>query len=645
MVVSIAGRSFVVAAALVASAALGQSPSATTPPASADPLLDSLAPLPGPAVEWPVPPDTTEAGGSGEIAGDVRYTLTVTGLDEIGLADRFRALSTLHGGRGAPANIAQINRRLIEDRTLAETLLRSVGRYGANIEGTIAPGEKADAPTQVTIAIDPGPLYTFERVDLTAPPSAPPGLVAASLGLKAGAPVDATAVSAALDGLRVRLADQGYPFPVVGTPDIVIDHASRTAVLAQAIDPGQRARFGKVRLVGTELFSDQHAALLGRFKPGDDYTGAELEDLRRAFVATGLFGAVSVKPVNAGPNPDGTITVDVVVDAEAAPLRTLAGQIGYSTGQGFRLEASWQHRNLLPPEGAVTFRGVAAEREQLLGAELRRRNFRRRDTTLIARTQIANEDQDAYRARSVLIAGALERETNLIWQKKWYYSFGAELLATNERDRTGQSQSDQTYYIVAAPLSLTYDGSDDLLDPTRGFRLGIRAVPEISFESGTSGYARVQLDGSAYFPATSRITLAGRARVGSIIGASRVSIAPSRRFYAGGGGSVRGYGYQDVGPRDADNDPLGGKSLVEFAAEARIRFTAFGNELGVVPFIDAGQVATGTRPRLDDLRYGAGIGLRYYTAFGPVRVDLATPLNPQRGDPKVAFYVSIGQAF
>ena len=104
---------------------------------------------------------------------------------------------------------------------------------------------------------------------------------------------------------------------------------------------------------------------------------------------------------------------------------------------------------------------------------------------------------------------------------------------------------------------------------------------------------------------------------------------------------MRGFAYQDLGPHDANDDPLGGRSVNEFALEARYRFGNF----GVVPFVDAGQVYTSTAPQFTGLRYGAGIGGRYYTNFGPLRVDVATPLGRRAGDPKVALYFSIGQAF
>ena len=325
-------------------------------------------------------------------------------------------------------------------------------------------------------------------------------------------------------------------------------------------------------------------------------------------------------------------------------MRTVAGEAGYGTGEGIRLELSWQHRNLIKPEGAVTFRGVLGTREQLVGASLRRSNFRKRDQVLTANIAASHIDRDAYEARSFLVGVGLERQTNIIWQKKWTWSVGADLIATDERDVDVESGTTRrrTFFIGALPATLSYDGSNDLLDPTSGYRLAGRLSPEASFQDGTNGYARAQIDGSFYQPVSPTVTIAGRARFGTIVGAQRDRIAPSRRFYAGGGGSVRGYGYQDLGPRDpVFDDPIGGRSLAEFALEARVRVGKF----GIVPFIDAGNIYTSQLPGIDDLRFGAGIGVRYHTNFGPIRVDVGTPLTRRDGDARVAVYVSLGQAF
>ncbi len=194
-------------------------------------------------------------------------------------------------------------------------------------------------------------------------------------------------------------------------------------------------------------------------------------------------------------------------------------------------------------------------------------------------------------------------------------------------------------------MSLGYDGSDSLLDPTRGFRLSGRVSPEISAHGGHFTYARTQFDASAYHPVGDHVVAAGRVRLGTIIGAGVYDLAPSRRFYAGGGGSVRGYGYQRLGPKDVDGDPIGGRGLAEFALEARIRLTQFGGNFGVVPFFDGGSLTTETLPDFKDWHFAAGLGVRYYSSFGPIRIDVGVPLNREKGDGPVAVTVSLGQAF
>jgi translocation and assembly module TamA len=141
------------------------------------------------------------------------------------------------------------------------------------------------------------------------------------------------------------------------------------------------------------------------------------------------------------------------------------------------------------------------------------------------------------------------------------------------------------------------------------------------------------------------VVVAGRIRLGAIPGASLFDIAPSRRFYSGGGGSVRGYGYQQLGPKDVDGDPIGGRGLAEFGLETRIRLKQFGGNFGVVPFFDGGSLTSKAYPDFKNWRYAAGIGVRYYSSFGPIRVDFGVPLDRQKGDGPFAVSVSLGQAF
>jgi translocation and assembly module TamA len=270
-----------------------------------------------------------------------------------------------------------------------------------------------------------------------------------------------------------------------------------------------------------------------------------------------------------------------------------------------------------------------------------------RDQTLNLQFSASHQKFAAYTAKTIDLAGYIERQSNFIWQKKWTWSYGGEWLGTIERGVFSSAglKSTQKFTIGAIPLALGYDGSDSLLDPTRGFRLSGRLSPEISFHGGHFNYGRAQLDASAYHPVRDRVVVAGRVRLGTIFGAGLFNIAPSRRLYAGGGGSVRGYGYQQLGPKDQDGDPIGGRGLAEFALETRIRLKQFGGNFGVVPFFDGGTLTSSASPDFGHWRYAAGLGVRYYSSFGPIRVDFGVPLNRQKGDGPFAVTVSLGQAF
>ena len=620
---------------------LGQPDTVTSlPPDPADSADVAIDPA-DPAVQDRGDEEPAVAAAFADSGEEKRYAVQLNGVDQIADAQfdsRFKQLSALREGEGKPANLAQINRRIKEDSELLDRLLRAKGYYAARVRSAISVSPSDEDRLVVQFEIAPGVRYQLSSVDL-------PGLSQAgereaklreAFTVHVGDPVDADAILAGQASLSLALSENGFPFARVGEPEVRIDHEERKGELDIVVTPGAYRTFGSIILNNEKLFSARHVARIARFEPGDPYKASDVEDLRSAIVATGLISSVALTPKDAG---DGE-HVDLAVDVRPAPLRTIAGELGYGTGEGYRAAVSWQHRNLFPPEGAVTLRGVLGTQEQTASFTYRRNNFRERDHVLTGLVSISNIKRDAYDARTITLSGALERQTNILFQKKWVWRVGAELIASDEKDAFSGGNR-RTFLIGAVPLSLTYDGSDDLLNPSRGFRLGGRFSPELSFQNGTFGYSRVQIDGSVYQPVTERVVLAARARFGTILGSTVDRIAPSRRFYAGGGASVRGYGYQDIGPRDANNDPIGGKSLAEFSLESRVRFGNF----GIVPFVDAGNISTSFLPRFRDLRIGAGMGFRYYSSFGPIRIDVGTPLNPQKGDPRVAVYVSLGQAF
>ncbi len=582
---------------------------------------------------------------------DIRYRVETSGLSGVGLDDRFRDLSALlEGGRKA-GSATQVSARADVDVQLAENLLRSEGYFDGVASAVVGPLPGADGQLLVSITATPGRRYRLGTINVVpgskaALAEAPLILARKALALAPGQPIVAADIEAAEANVSLRLPEQGYPFAEVGQRDILLDDADLTGAYSLPVTAGHKARFGGFRLAGDPVFDARHIAILPRFKTGEIYDSRRVDDLRQALVATSLFSTVSVEPVATGTvDAAGIETVDLLVRQSRGPARNLAANAGYGTGEGIKVSASWAHRNLFPPEGALTAAIVAGTNEQSVRGQFIRANAGQRDRAFRAGASIARQRYDAFNAETINVNASLSRVSTPIWQKRWTWALGAELIASRETsfDSLIARRDRGTYLIAALPTKLGYDRSDSLLDPTRGYRLTARVSPEAQKRTGGSfdSYGRFLFEASAYYPVTDSIVIAGRARVGSIVGAPRDQIAPSRRLYAGGGGSVRGFGYQELGPRDRDNKPIGGRGLTEFALEARFRFGDF----GIVPFIDAGRLGESSTPSLSGMRYGVGIGGRYYTSFGPMRIDIATPINRRPGESRVALYISIGQAF
>ena len=641
------------------------------------------APLGDPELALPLPPLETfdvqpaqnaEVAPQGDELPAIRYALNVEGLDETGLRDRFLDLSALQDARGEAVNGAQIEARAREDQNLAIRLLHSEGYYDAVATSNIDPNPGPDGRIDVTISIQPGTRYNFGEIVIAGSEGEAAQLAREALVLQPGEPIIASNVEAGEANVLLRLPQNGYPFAQLGADsaeagaprenirDILLDPDTHLGDYSLLVDAGPKARFRAIRSTGNLAFEQDHVELLARFEEGQLFDRRLMDDLREAMVATRLFSTVAAEPVRTGEAaPDGTEYVDILVRQEAGLARSFDGNVGYSTGEGLRLEAAWEHRNFFKPEGAVRVAAVLGTNEQSLSGRLRFNNWGLRDRALLFLLEAGRRDVAAFEGYTARLLALVTRESTPIWQKRWTYSAGVELLATNEAQVGAPKISlGDAFFIGGLIGQLGYDRSNSLLDPTKGFRLSARVNPEASLRDGSAFYLRTQLDGSYYYPIQDNFTLAGRVRLGSIFGIERDRLAPSRRFYAGGGGSVRGFGFQELGPRitvanprfdPAEDDPeevsptlslpIGGRSLTEFAIEGRYRFGNY----GVVAFIDGGSVTDQEYPGFDDFRFGVGVGGRLYTNFGPLRVDIATPIGRREGESLVSLYVSIGQAF
>jgi translocation and assembly module TamA len=536
-----------------------------------------------------------------------------------------------------PASLGALERRAEGDLKRLATVLHSEGYYDGTVDFRI--DDRVD-PVLVTLVIDRGSPYRLERFDIVYESDAPTADLPrdpTDVGVETGRRARAAVVVDAEGRLTTLLGARGHPLARILRRRHVIDREEQTIRSRIVVDPGPRVGFGPVRVDGLADVDEAYVRRIQPWTAGQLYDRTLVDAYRQDLLSTRLFSTVAIVPASA-PDPDGNLPLTIVV-AERE-LRTIGGGLSWGTDEGFELTAFWEHRNFFHENEGLRLETRLGEIEQSFNAFFRKPRFRRRDQTLLADARIKRVETDAYKESNITGAVGLERELGPLWDGK--------IGVTAELTDITENRDDRSLLLLGMPGSLIRDSRDDSLEPTRGTRLETIVTPYIATGDDSFPFVVTAVGGSIYHALTdsNRAVVAGRARVGSILGASRAEVPASKRFYAGGGGSIRGYQYQKVGPLDAENDPLGGRSLLEVGAELRLRL---GERFGVVPFVDGGTVFVDPDFRSDEddtIRWAAGVGFRYYTLIGPLRVDFAFPLNKREGiDDDFQFYVSIGQAF
>jgi translocation and assembly module TamA len=595
--------------------------------------------------------DTTQAV---EVVDPLSYsvTLEVAGNDIDGdLRSELEAASQLVQGADRPVSgsIGLIQRANGDFEQLIAALYENA-RYAGEVRILLDGRRLADlppdaklggsGPVPVRILVDPGKQFRFGDVSVRDAD----GRVysAVEQGLAPGQLAKSTVILDAEQALVLELERDGHPFAKVSGRDVVADHARGLLDVSLELDAGPVAPFGQTAVDGAESVDSQFIARMAGIRQGEQYDPEELAAAEKRLRALEVFSSVNVRG-SESLSGDGSVPVEVTVSERKH--RYLGVGATYSSTDGGGLEAYWGHRNLfgraekLRIEGSVsslgktgqvkdmTWRGAALfEKPGVLGPA----------SKFVSRLELEQENPDAYRRFSVEAAAGITYE--LTAQQTVSAGVNVEYARL-----TDSFNVDLETITVALPLEYVRDTRDSKLNPTSGTRLSLLVEPTYEINGGAT-FVKLRAEASAYraLDADKRFVLAGRVAAGTIYGASLASVPANRRFYAGGGGSVRGYGYQDIGPVNAAGQPTGGRSLIETSAEIRIGVT---DTIGLVPFVDAGLVSASETFSGAKFKAGAGIGVRYSTPFGPLRVDVAVPLNKDATDPDYGIYAGIGQAF
>ena len=464
----------------------------------------------------------------------------------------------------------------------------------------------------------------------------------ASLKLVVGAPGRAADVLAAEARAVTALHRAGYADAEATPREVVVDHEDKTVQPTFRFAAHDVVRLGAVRLSGRTRTKPYFVRRLAPWKPGDIYDPVKVSKLEQRLIDANVYDGVTVTlaPAVAGERRAVLVRID-----DRKP-RTLEIGAGYSTTQGSGVDGRYILYNRLGRADSLIFTGRLYDIQQKLDAELDLPDFLRADQILKVGGGFLADHTPAYDDLGGGVRANIERH----YSKTTFLSLGAAFDYATTKERTAINAQATPIgetlhlYIPTLIAGFALDRSNDPLNPVRGFRIDAHIEPTYIFGDRNLAYLKGVAQASVYLPLDPRAdtVIAARMRVGTILGGSIPNVPADRRFYAGGGGSVRGYGYQDVGPRLADNTPEGGLSLAEAGVE--VRRHVIGKWSGVA-FVDAGAVGSGPSPSFTGYGLGAGMGVRYDLGFAPLRIDIGTPLRRQPGDAVVQVYISLGQSF
>lgn len=599
--------------------------------------------------------DQSEIDADAVIGDPQTYTATLETTATGDVANAIRGASALLADQAAPASgAAGLLAKARSDYRRILAALYNQGYYGGDISILVGGKEAANLPpdidlpdpVSVVLRVDAGPLFRFGNVKITnrAPLISDAGdqveqpeIAGFGAGLVARATVVGRAEQLAVDAWR----QQGYAEAAVVDRQVVADHASDTVDVTITVAPGRHATVGSIGVSGTNRMDPAFVAQQTGLIAGDDYDPDDIARAEKRLARLDVFRAMRIEAAGAIGN-DGVLPFNVIVEEQAE--RRFGVGATYSTIDGLGIEGFHLWRNLFgraerlrldAKVAGINWPIATEEFDYAFGGTFTKPGFLNPDNDLVAAVSAERSVLPAYTETS---ASARVGLTQYLTDQ-----LTLDGAAFYERSLFEDDFGTRNFSLAGLTGGLIWDARDNLQDATEGFYVNVTAEPFYEFYYGNPAFrTTAEVRGYLSVMGDKQLVLAGRAKVGALVGSAIDEIPPDRLFFAGGGGSVRGYGFKSIGVDGPGDTVTGGKYLVEGSLEARYKVT---NDIGIVAFVDGGYVAAEEFPGLDQLRLGVGAGVRYYTGLGPLRLDVAVPINKRPEDPDYALYVGIGQAF
>ena len=583
------------------------------------------------------------------VSDPVRYSLTFNGGGE-DLEDTLAEASALVQEKEDPVNgDLGLVVKARDDRERLLAALYEQARYGAvvriSVNGTDidelppVPIFSRDQPVPVTVDVEPGPVFTIGTVSLAGDAAK---FDPADYDLEIGAQARSTLVIQAAGKMVEDLEAEGRPLARLTERGLTADHKTSTVDIRISAEGGPVADVGEVTVSGSKSVDREFIEKWSRLDRNERYSPQEVKEANERLRKLGVFSSINITKAD---RLDESGRIPMAIEVSDGKQRYFGLGAQFSSLDGIGLQGYWGHRNLFGEAESLKITGSVSrlgqnwdyrELDYLASVEFSKPGIFDAYSTLNVSVIAQQVNPDTYRSTSLTKLANIAYELN----RTDTITGGVDLTWNETDDFRGESR----FLTFSLPVTWTRDASSDKLDPKEGYRLKLTGIP--SYEFNRQNFFTT-LDGTvtAYtsFGEDDRITLAGKFAMGTLLMAPGLEDVPAtRRFYLGGGGTVRGYAYQEITPRNADGDPLGGRSYMLASFETRVKIN---ETFGIVQFIDVGSVSSPTFPDFSDIRAGAGLGIRYATPFGPLRLDVAMPINRYPDGSRFGIYAGIGQSF
>jgi len=516
-------------------------------------------------------------------------------------------------------------------------ILHAYSYYDARIDTDIIFENEVD----VIVNIHPGPRYLLKSFNVYGMPcdekrklEIMEEISLKEIGIELNGPAISTNILDSENYLLEKLAAKSYPLATIEKRDVLVDVQEKSVRVDICADTGPFSRFGSVTILGLKDIDPRFIERKIAWEEGEPYDLNLISLTQKRLMKTNLFGSVLVSHTG---ELDESKELPMRIKLTETKHRSINIGVSYATIDGPGVNAGWENRNVMHLGQLLSLEADISKVASTGSLTYKIPDFYQLNRDYIVQGMVVREDVVPYLAFTY--RGGNRLEWNIGDNSK--VSFGAKV----EYIDVIKSISNGKFTLLGLPLYLQYSTASSILDPVSGYSIYYKATPYQAISHNKDFFFKQKIIGAFYLPLdpSKRIVAAIRVQLGSIVGTSLFNVPFTKRFLGGSDNDLRGYRFKTVSPTNANGDPLGGRGVIYGTLELRFRVT---ESIGLVPFTDWGNVTLKQYPTVTGKWFkSVGMGLRYFTFFGPLRLDVGVPLDKRKRDPNYRIYLSIGQTF